>query len=85
MRVWVCYEAHLSALYLQDGINSHTILEGAVLPKVQGRVIFKNWQIYGLCWEDCEHKNLHINTSPNVTAAITGFLKTSQGGWQFRP
>ena len=74
----MCYEAHLTALSLWDGENSQTILAGTVLPTVQGHILCKNWHLCVLFWEDCEHKNLHVPTFPNVAAAITGLLKTAR-------
>ena len=56
MRLQVIYEEHLPALYLQEGGNSCTIMVQTILPKVQGHVIFKNWHLCRLCWEDCDHK-----------------------------
>ena len=73
------YEAHIHAFYLQYRENVHTILAGTVLPTVKVHVICKNWHMYRLCWEDCEPKNLHVTTSPNVAAVITGILKKAKG------
>ena len=75
-RVRVHYEEHLSALSLQEGENVHTILAKTFLPTVQLRVILNNLHLYILFWEYCERQNLHVSTSPNVMAAITGMLKT---------
>ena len=61
-RVWVRYDAHLPALSLWDGENSHSILSGAVLQSLHGAVIFKIWYLCGVCWEDCKLKCLHIPT-----------------------
>ena len=74
------YEAHLPALSLRDGEGLCTILEGTVLPMVQGHIICNNWHLCRMCWEDSERKNAHVPTSPGVTSSITGILKTSQGG-----
>ena len=62
-RVRVCYDAHPTALYLQDRENLRTVLAGTVLTTVQGHVICNNWHLYGLCWGDCERKKLHVLTS----------------------
>ena len=79
VRVRVHYEAHLPSLTLQGGGKSSTILEGTFLPKVQVRVLFNNWHLCRLCWEDCNHKNSHVPTTPGVAAAITRLLKKSRG------
>ena len=80
MRVRVCYNSHLPTLSLRDRENLRTILAGTVLPSVQVRVLCKNWHLCGLCWEDCEHKNSHIPTSPDVVATLTRLLKKAWGG-----
>ena len=77
--MWVRYEAHLPALSLWDGEKLITILAGRVLPAVQVNILFKNWHLCGMFWGDCEHKDLHVPTFPDLTAAITGLLKTARG------
>ena len=79
MGVRVCYDVHLTALYLWGGKNLRTILAGKVLPKVQGHILFNNWHLCGLCWEDCECKNSHVTTSLDVAATLTRPLKTARG------
>ena len=74
------YDAHLPALSFRYGGNLRTILSGTVLPTVQVHVLCKNCNLCGLYWEDCERKNLHVPTSPNVAEIITRLLKTDQGG-----
>ena len=54
-RVWLCYKDYPPTLYLQGEVNEHNFLAGEVIPIVQGPVLCKNWHLYGLCWEECEH------------------------------
>ena len=72
------YKAHFPALSLRDGENLHTILDGVVLHIVQGCILCNNWQLFGLFWEDCKHKNLYVPTSLDVAAAMTGLSKMAQ-------
>ena len=78
------YDVHLPALYLRDGEKSHTILAGTVTPTVHGQVLFNNWHLCGLCWEDCKRKNSRIPTSPDVAETLTGMLRTDRGGCRSR-
>ena len=55
-RVRVSYNVHLPALVLWDRENLRTLLEGAALPTLHIHIIFKNWYLCGLSWDDCEHK-----------------------------
>ena len=48
VRECVSYNAHLTALFLQDEENLRTLLAGTLLPTLQGHVICKNWHLYGL-------------------------------------
>ena len=61
-RVWVCYEEHLPDLFVQGGENLRTILEGKVLPMVQGHVLCKNWHPCRLSWGDCAGRNVSVKT-----------------------
>ena len=63
-RLWVRYDVHLTSLSLWYGENLRTLLAWTVIHTLQGRVICKNWHLCGLCWEDCERKNLHVSTPP---------------------
>ena len=63
-RARVSYDAHLPTLSFWDGENLRTVLEGMVPPTVQGTVLFKNWHLCGMCWEDCERKKMHVPTPP---------------------
>ena len=56
-----------------------SILAGVVLPALHGHVLYKNWHLCRVCWEDCERKNLHVPTPPEVATNITGLLKVDQG------
>ena len=73
------YDAHLPSLSLWDGENSWSILAGAVLPTLQGQIICKNWYLCGVFWEDCERKNLHVPTPPEVSTTISELLKVARG------
>ena len=39
----------------------------------------KNWHLCKLCWEDCKRKELHVPNSPDMSATLTGLLKTARG------
>ena len=60
----VRYDAHLPDLSLWDGENSRSILAGTVLPTLHSDVIFKNWNLCGVCWEDYKQKFSHVSTPP---------------------
>ena len=79
-RVRARYDVHLPSLSLHDGENSRSILAGAVLPTLHGHVLCKNWNLCGVCWEDCKCKNLHVPTPPEVATTIAGLLKVARGG-----
>ena len=38
-----------------------------------------NWHLCGVFWEDCEHKNLHVPTPPEVVTTFAGTIKAAQG------
>ena len=80
-RVRVCYDAHLPSLSLRDGEQTRSILTGAVLPTLHGHVLFKNWHMCGVCWEDCKRKNSHVPTPPEAANTIAGLLKVARGEW----
>ena len=77
MRVWVRYNAHLSALFLRNRENLCLILAGMNLPTLHGAVLCNNWHLCGACWEDCERKRSHILTPQEVATTIAGLLKAS--------
>ena len=79
-RVKVCYDVDLPSLSLLDGENSRSILAGAVLPTLHDHVICKKWYFCGVCWENCERKNSHVPTPPEVATTIAGLLKVDRGG-----
>ena len=79
VRVQVSYDSHLLYLSLPDGENSQTLLAGTALPTPQSHVLFKNWHLCRVCWEDYESKNSYVPTLPEATTAITRLLKTSRG------
>ena len=74
------YDAHLPSLSLQDGGNLRYILVGAVLPTLHDHVLFKNWHLCGVYWEECKRKKLHVPTPPEVATTIAGLLKLDRGG-----
>ena len=76
------YDAHLPSLSLQDGGNLRYILVGAVLPTLHDHVLFKNWNLCGVYWEECKRKQLHVPTPPEVATTIAGLLKLDRGGLQ---
>ena len=78
--MWARYYAHLPSLSLWDSGNLRYILEGGVLPTLHGNVIWKNWHLCGVFWEDCEHKNLHVPTPPEVATTTARLLKVALGG-----
>ena len=77
-RVRVRYDAHLPSLSLWDGEKTRSILSGAVLPTLNGHVLCKNWHMCGVCWEECERKNLHVPTPPEAANTIAGLLKVAR-------
>ena len=79
IRVMVRYDAHLPSLSLQDEENSRSILTGAVLPTLRGHVLFKNWHMCGVCWEDCKRKNSHVPIPPEAETTIAKLLKVDRG------
>ena len=79
-QVQACYDAHLPPLPLRDGENLRSILAGAVLPTLYAHVLYKNWHLCRVCWKECDRKNLHVPTPPEVATNITGLLKVDQGG-----
>ena len=76
-RVQASYEAHLPALSFWDERNWCTIMARALLPIFQGHVISNNWHRQGMFWEDSELKNLHVPTSPEISAGMNRLLKTA--------
>ena len=70
------YDAHLSALSFRYKENSRNPMTGVVLPTLHGRVLCKNWHLCGLCWEECERKQLHF--SLEVAATITRLIKKAR-------
>ena len=79
----VHYEAHLTSLSLWDGENLRSILAGAVLPTLHSHVLCKNWNLCGVCWEECERKNSHVLIPPEVANTIARLLKVDQGETAF--
>ena len=75
--MWVRYDAHLIDLSLRDRRNLWTLLAGTILPTLHIYVLCKNWDLYGVCWEDCERKNLYIPATTEVEATISRMLKTA--------
>ena len=75
----VRYDTHLTSLSLRDGVQTWSILTGAVLPTLQGHVLCKNWHMCGVCWEDCERKNSHVPTPPEAANTIARLLKVARG------
>ena len=75
----VRYDAHLPSLSLRDGEQTRSILTGAVLPTLRGHVLCKNWHMCGVCWEDCERKNLHVRTPPEAANTIAELLIMARG------
>ena len=63
-QVKVSYDTQLPSLSLRDGENSRSILAGAVLPTLRGHVLYKNWNLCGVFWEDCKRKKSHVHTPP---------------------
>ena len=57
-QVRVRYDAHLPSLSLWDVEQTRSILMGAVLPTLRGHVLYKNWHMFEVCWEDWECKKL---------------------------
>ena len=80
-RVWVRYDAHLNALYLQDGENLRSIPAGMVLPTLHGAVLCKNCNFCRVCWEDFKRKCLHSPTPPEVATTAAGMLNVALGEW----
>ena len=78
-RVWVRYNAHLPALYLQEGENLRSILAGRVLLTLHGAVLCNNCHLCGSCWEDCKRKRSHVPTPPEVPTTVAGLLMASRG------
>ena len=78
-RVQVRYDTYLPTLYLWDGKKLRTLLAGAVIPTIHDHVLCKNWHLCGVCWEDCDCKNLHV---PNPQRRQPQFpaSKNSLGG-----
>ena len=58
------YDAHLPYLSFWDGENLRSIFVGAVLPKLYGNALCKNWNLCRVCWEDCDRKKMYIPTPP---------------------
>ena len=50
-----------------------------ILPTLHGYVIFKNWHLCRIFWEDYEHKKSHVTTPSEVAKDITGMLKNPGG------
>ena len=75
----VRYDADLPSLSLWDGENLRSILAGVVLPALHGHVLYKNWHLCRVCWEDCERKNSHVPTPHEVATTITNLLKVTWG------
>ena len=75
------YEAHPPSQLLWDGENPRFIPAEAVFPTLKGHVICKNWHLCGVCWEECERKNSHIPTPPDVANTVSGLLKVAWEGW----
>ena len=75
----VRYDGHLPYLSLRDGEQTWSILTVSGLPTLHGHVICKNWHMCWVCWEDCERKNLHVPTPPEVANTISGLLKVARG------
>ena len=73
------YDTHLPSLSLLDGEQALSILTGAVLPTLRGRVLFKNWHMCGVCWEDCERKKSHVPAPPEAANTIVELLKVAHG------
>ena len=75
----VRYDAHLPSLSLWGGEQTRSILARAVLPTLRGHVLFKNWHMCGVCWEDCERKNSHVPAPPEAANTIVELLKVAHG------
>ena len=75
----VRYDAHLPSLSLREGEQTRLILTGAGLPTLHGHVLCKNWHMCGVCWEDCERKNLHVPTPHEAANTIAKLLKVARG------
>ena len=75
----VRYDAHIPSLSLQDGEQTCSILNGAVLPTLRGHVLCKNWHMCGVCWKECERKNSHVPTPSEAEKTITKLLKVVWG------
>ena len=71
----VKYNAHLPTLSPQKEENSRTILAGTVLYTLHGHIICKNSHLCGVFWEDCERKNSHVPTPPEVATDTAGLPK----------
>ena len=52
---------------------------GAVLLTLRIHILFKNWHMCGVCWEDFERKNSHVTTTPEAATTIDGILKVAWG------
>ena len=78
-RVKVRYDAHLPSLSLQDEEKLQYILEGEVIPTLHDHVLCNNWNLCGVCWEDCDRKKSHVPTPPEVETTIAGLLKVARG------
>ena len=82
--VGVRYDAHLPALSLRDGENSHSILVGMVPLDLHGAVLCKKWHLCGVCWEYCK-RNARTSLppppphTPEVATTIAGMLKADRG------
>ena len=53
-------------------------------PTLHDHILCKNWHMCGVCLEDCECKDMHVPTHPEVATAIYGMLKKSRGDWNER-
>ena len=73
------YDAHLPSLSFWDRENSWSIVAGEILPTLHSNVLCKKWHLCQVFWEDCESKNLHVPTPPEVTTNISGLLKVTRG------
>ena len=73
------YDAHIPSISLSDGEQTRSILTGVVLPTLRSHVLCKNWNMCGVCWEECERKNLQVPTPPEAANTIAKLLKVVQG------
>ena len=78
-KVKMRHDAHLPSLYLQNMESLRSIITGAVLHTLHGHELFKNWNLCGVCWEDCGRKNWHVPTPPKVETTIAGLIKVARG------